>query len=176
MSDGRDEIERMSKMVNVWQLVGMMSLDGRLTLDETKVPTESLTVWASYVRNRGNKTWTARELGKSRRVIRSIIRRWEATGGDTQALPVSLQCWILGESDPAVVGPSVRALQVDVEHELRMARSEAISDGDLQLPPGSAAPLALPTVVTIDVHAEDARPGEEDPPATGPVGEDDHTQ
>ncbi|MEM9457494.1 MAG: hypothetical protein AAGF11_25165 [Myxococcota bacterium] len=164
----------MSKMLNVWQLVGMMSLDGRLTLDETKVLTESLTVWASYVRNRGNKTWTARELGKSRRVIRSIIRRWEATGGDTQALPVSLRCWILGESDPAVVGPSVRALQADVEHELRMARSEAISD-DFQLPPGSAAPLALPPAVTIDIPAEDARSGEEDRPTTGPAGKDDPT-
>lgn len=158
MSNGRDELQRMSDMLTVWQLVGMMGLDGRLTLDETKLLTESLVVWSSYVRNQGNKTWTARELGESRRVIRSIIRRWEGTGGDTRALPMSLRRWVLGEGNPSVIGASAHALQADVEHELRSSRGGAISETGNRLAMEGTVPLALPAATTIDVHAEDARP------------------
>jgi len=148
-------------MLTIWQLVGVMGLDGRLTLDETKLLTESLVVWASYMRNQENKTWTARELGKSRRVIRSIVRRWEGTRGNTRALPISLRRWVLGEGNPSEAGASVRALQADVEHELRSSCGGAIPEHGSRLPLTGSAPLASPAAEIIDVCADDVRSGED---------------
>ena len=150
MSGGRDEIQGMSKMLTVWQLVGIMGLDGRLTLNETKVLTESLVVWASYVRNQGNKTWTARELGRSRRIIRSILQRWEGTGEDSHVLPLSFRRWVLEESNPPVLEVSARVLQVDVEHEIRTSRRHAVPRDENELPMSTPPSLPLLSATTND--------------------------
>ncbi len=110
MVDRRDALEQQIGLTSVgialWHGVGLMALDGRLTLDETRQLTETIMVWVSYERNGGNKTWTARELGKSRRVVRGIVRRWESQGGDTKSLPAALLELVAESSPPMIEAPA----------------------------------------------------------------------
>lgn len=149
MSEKIDDIERRHQMSAIWQAIGTMGLEGRLPLSEARVLTESLLVWASYVRNGGNKTRTALELGRSRRVIRKIIRRLDGTGRDAQELPEPFRQWVLGAHDPVAVEGFLEplALRSGAADEDGITRD----DGAMSLAK-STAPRGKP-VTTIDTHA-----------------------
>ncbi len=127
------QIQLTSVGVVLWHTVGVMALDGRLTLDETKRLTETLVVWASYERNKGNKTWTARELNKSRRVIRGIIRRWESLGGDTNSLSAALRELVAEPiPNPGVAAPVEPPVIASVEPPEQFIDTEALDTGEGQ--------------------------------------------
>ena len=147
MNEERKDIQSNIKMLAIWQAVGSMGLDGRLSLDEVKVLTESLMVWASYVRNAGNKTWTAKELGKSRRVIRRIVHRLDGTGDDAQVVPESFRQWVLGQRQSPRLA--------DAGSPLALQSAET---GDESTPTSRSGASFDTSAAALDTHATEAGP------------------